>query len=232
MATRPSYITRFRTKTPDKVWGAKGPDLLRSRANAGVKLGSAIHDKSGLYVKLGALKPWRRVGSPAKVLELFDKTDVRDFTVGAPRDGKTKAIYQVRRERVPYKVLSNCSPATSRAWSLTSFAFPNSRFAGGYVWKQVSGSASWSDHAWGTAFDITSGANNDAVTDWLARMAKEGLIDFDYALGSRDNETKVVQVSGGGSVSPSSASDSHLWHVHVSVVDHDGRKPPRQGGVW
>lgn len=232
MAQRPQYITRFRTKTPDKVWGDRGPDLLRSKANAREKLSKAIGSKRALYVKVGKLRPWRRIGSKAKVLELFEKWDTRDFIVGQVQGDKTKAFYQVRRERVQWKPLTNCSPSTVRAWSLTAFTFPNARFAGGYVWKQVSGSSSYSDHAWGTAFDISGFAQNDAITDWLSRMAKENLIVFDYALGSRKNESEVVYVSSNGDVRPSSASTSHLFHNHVSVVDHDGRRPPRQGGVW
>ena len=232
MPATPQYISKWRTKTPDKVWGDRGPDLLRTKTNAGARLAEAIGDRRNLYVKLGRLKPWKRIGSKARVLEMFTRWDGRDFIVGQVHDNKPLAFYQVRRERILFKALSNCSPKTSLNWSLASFTFPNARFGGGYVWKQVSGSSSWSDHAWGTAFDISGYEQNDDITSWFSRMAQEGQMDFDYVLGSRDNETKVVQVNSRGEVSRSSASDSHLWHNHQSVVDHDGRKPPREGGVW
>jgi hypothetical protein len=172
---------------------------------------------------LEALSTWHKSNSTLLRVGVGTKNEVPE----SPR------VY-LRREVIRIRPLDDCSPETVLAHSLIAHAWYERGvvFAGGYVWKQVAGSDDWSDHAWGTAIDESCSrapaGTNDALTDWIARMAAAGLLEFDYALGSRDGS--VVYVAGDGSIRPSGADRSHLWHVHVSVIDHGGAKPSRQGG--
>lgn len=208
-----------------------GDDLLRPPGNARRFLKTSLADRPPrLYVRVGR-GVWRRMGSRAAVMERFDRWDRGNvFRVGIKFGGKIKVLQVVRRERVQFLRLANCSPDTEIAWSLVKHQFPGVAFGGGYVYKETS-PGEWSDHAWGTAVDPSAYAENDRVTDWVARMTRNGCLDFDYALGSRDDGVVIV-FGGSGNVYPSGASRSHLWHVHLSIVNHDGRKPPRTGGVW
>lgn len=226
------FLKYYSVKGPTKRWSDHGPDLLMTRPDARRKLRDKIREKSGpFFYKIGN-RDFIKVETRAEVLDAFDSWRSEEYFKVASGT-KDSVVMTVRRYRVPFLELANCSPETSVVHSLIQFRFPGIKFAGGYVWKETSPGV-WSDHAWGTAVDETenpsAGVLNDDVTDWVARMRRAGFMQFDYALGSRRGD--VVIVRSDGSISPSSASDSHLWHVHVSVVDHDGRKPPREGGVW
>lgn len=214
-------IQRFRTT---------GSDLLRQRASARRVLAASLTDKPPrMFVKIGD-GVWREAGGKVAVMDRFDGWQAgATFKVGLKKDGKIRVIETVGRENVKLLSLSNCSPGTELVWSLIKHRFPGVVFGGGYVYKETSPGV-WSDHAWGTAVDATTYAQNDEVTDWVARMARAGAMNFDYALGSRDG--RVVIVYHDGDIALSQASSSHEWHNHISVVDHDGRKPPRTGGVW
>jgi hypothetical protein len=234
MATM-EVIHRFRVKPAFKSWGAKGPDLLRRKGNARGQLRKLVADlvDRPLFVKVGK-SPWRKAGTVRQVMSKFDRrysnADASTFKVGVKVAGVIVPKALVRREKVKVLLLANTSPDTIVAWSLMRHQFGRRvKFGGAYVYKETS-PGYWSDHAWGTAVDGSAYAYNGKLTDWVARMARENQLDFDYALGSRRG--RVVQVSGSGEISKSGASKSHLWHVHCSARDHDGRKPPRPGGVW
>lgn len=213
-----------------------GSDLLAPPDYARRKVANRLTDKPPrLEVKVNAW-PWRETGGKFKVMQRLDEwmNSGRGTFRVALRNGKERQVLIVlNMETVPRLSLANASPATIELHSLVQARFPGIRFAGAYVWKETS-PGSWSDHAWGTAVDETEnrpeGITNDEVTDWAARMARAGFMRFDYALGSRGGD--VVQVDSDGDIFPSGASTSHLWHVHFSVTDHDGRKPPRTGGVF
>ena len=222
--------TRYRVRGGSQTWNAKGPDLLRPRALARRKLAGMLVDKPPrMFTKIGE-QDWREAGGRAAVMEVWDKFKGREFKVGLKKGRQIEVIAATLAVDVRNMDIPNCSPGTSLAWSLVRTQFPDVIFAGGYVWKETS-PGEWSDHAWGTAFDATQKppkVTNDKVTDWIARMAAAGCLSFDYALGSRRGQ--VVQVDPDGDVFPSRADKGHLWHVHMSVTDHDGRKPPRTGG--
>lgn len=235
-------INRYRFKAAPKNWTDPGPDLLRPEANARQMLSAALGNKllDGWYVRKNRNVVKGKWNGPLRrfeVMELFDSwgTQTVEFIVGREKPGKgPEALYVVRREVVKIDSISNCSPGTSLVHSLIHKQFPRIKLSGAYVYKQISGSSSWSDHAWGTAIDETESPpqpTNDETLDWVSRMGQSGLMDYDYALGSRNG--RVVQASAPDfRVVSSSASSSHLWHVHISIVDHNGAKPPRSGGVW
>jgi hypothetical protein len=232
-------VKRFQLKPGSKRWNDPGPDLLRPRDNARARLrallGPPAHLKEPHYQIDD--RDWTEVDDKAAMLEAFDawkpEADGALFTAAEMRNGQRRVIGVVRLEQVEVVPLEHCSPETAEVHALLRHAFPGSVFSGGYVWKETSPEV-WSDHAWGTAFDRTANppaATNEAMTDWLARMGRARCCAFGYLLGSRDGQ--VVQAGDPDyELEPSSASSSHLWHVHCSVVDHDGRKPPRQGGAW
>jgi hypothetical protein len=235
MATR----SRFRVRPASKGWNTKGPDLLRTKDDARRQLSSILgpaEELNRVYVKVGDGK-WRSVTGKGSALDRFDDWTGAGttFMVSEKIDDRYEPRAVVQHESVRVIPLDNCSPNTSWVWSLIKHQFPQIEFGGGYVWKQVSGSTSWSDHAWGTAVDAVSdpehGVRNDDVMDWVARMGAGRHMDYDYALGSRRGVV-VKAVAPGFVIEPSTASTSHLWHVHVSETDHDGRRPPRTGGVW
>lgn len=234
-------MNRYRVRAPAKKWIDKGPDLLRKEDNA-VKALKALLDP-GADIQLatrrerpdGTFTDWEPAVSRPEVVDRFrawDGTDKADiFQVGRVLPaGDIELLTAVKFEFVALTDTSCVSDKTVVARSLIEHQFPGIKFAGGYVWKQINGSTSWSDHAWGTAIDETHnppGVTNDEVTHWIARMAQTGNVDFDYALGSRDGKVVVVAAPD-FEIEPSGASDSHLWHNHVSTVDHDGAKPPKE----
>lgn len=234
-------IQRFRVRSDSKAWTDPGPDLLRKPDNARRQVKTLMGDR---------LKGWsfrtvnaKGVKSPeSKVMGKVDVRDRMDSWMRNPTDmfvllHHGEAAVVVKSERVAIVETASCSPSTVELRSLFEHQFPKARYAGGYVWKEILGSnpAQYSDHAWGTAIDesenLAQGYHNDEGIDWLSRMAKSGNIDFDYALGSRGG--RVVSCGAPDfDIEPSGAADSHKWHTHISIVDHDGRKPPRPGGVW
>ena len=153
-----------------------------------------------------------------------------EFDVGAEHGGEVVVLARATYEDVPLVPLANCTKDTEALHSLVHYQFPLAIHSGGFYYRQIAGSTAWSDHAWGTAIDESQAAAkgffNDETFDWEARMAQTGNINPDYILGSKDGE--VVQcVAPDYRVEPSSAASSHLWHVHTSQVDHDGRRPTR-----
>lgn len=230
-------VNRFRVRAGHKTYNEPGPDLLRSRGNAEKTLRGVLGVATDLHkpqVSVGA--GFVDVPGKAAVLDAFHnwrpaatgKTDDDDFRVSEMRAGKRVIVAAVRLEVVPIIELAHCSPQTLLEHSLIEYQFPKAIHSGGFLFRQIDGSTAWSDHAWGEATDdsASDGAPNDKTLDWVSRMGKAREMHFDYALGSRDG--KVVQVTAPSyDIEPSGAASSHLWHVHISYVDHDGRKPPR-----
>lgn len=237
-----STVERFRVRKDNQTWADEGPDLLRVRKNARKQLVAVMADRhSDWYTRKvkddGTKTEWVGPISKFEALALFDGSSLAgiDLVFGyAKPENHPKPVVIVKRERVVIKKLDNCSPATSLAHSLVEHQFPHLSMSGAYSYRQVSGSSSWSDHAWGTAFDETEhppDTPNDKTLDWVARMGRSGCMNYDYALGSQNGH--VVMVSAPDfDVVPSGAASTHLWHVHTSVVDHHGIRPPRTGGVW
>lgn len=223
----------FSIKGPNRRWSDKGPDLMMKRKVVRSRVRDKVRSASPPFFYRIGDRDWVEVDSVAGLLDAFDEWHAPNSLFKVASGERSNVLFAVKPHVVPYLALDNCSPDTSVVHSLIQYRFPGIKFSGGYVWKQTSPGI-WSDHAWGTAVDETenprAGVFNDKVTDWVARMRRMGYMDFDYALGSRNGT--VVIVRSDGTIEPSGASQSHLWHVHVSVVDHDGREPPRTGGVW
>lgn len=231
-------ITRFQIRKASQTWDDNGADLIRYRSNARKQLSAILGPPDQVHRPAYAaeLNIWIDCSSKAQVMDAFDAWKGGEvFKVALLRDGHYNLIAVVRKLVVPFLPLEHCSPGTSLVHSLIQERFPGVILSGAYFWKQIAGSDDWSDHAWGTAVDesqnLNKGITNDEVTDWVARMARSGNMEFDYALGSK-NDRVVNCFAPEFNLEPSSASSSHLWHVHISVIDHDGRKPPRQGGVF
>jgi hypothetical protein len=233
---------RYRVKSASKSWTDNGPDLLRKRADAEKAVGRIIAlGTRQLRVrsrgKDGAWTEWSRPMSRKRALKRLHGWEPRGdyFQIGKGKPGAIEVKAVVKVERVRYHELENASPDTCVTWSLIAHQFPNVVYAGAYVWKEVLGTSSWSDHAWGTAVDGTprgKGATNDSLFDWQCRMGKTGNLPVHgYILGSKGGKVKRANAPGFRAL-PSAASTSHLWHNHDSIVDHHGAKPPRQGGVW
>ena len=222
-------MNRFRVRGDGQPWTLNGPDLLRTRENATKRVRALVGEPDKLKEPEVNGEAVRGKG---EVMDRFEewrpksKGDI--FRVTEIRRGERAVSAIVRFEPVPIIDLRNCSPKTIENHSLLEYQFPGVVHSGGYLFRQISGSSEWSDHAWGTATDDSQSATtpNDRVTDWCARMARAGLMDFDHLYGSRDG--KVVRVVAPDfDIEPSSAAASHLWHVHISYTDHDGRKPPQ-----
>lgn len=229
---------RFRVKGAKQTFTDKGPDLLREHGNALARVrtmlgqgreGWTFRTENAAGVKTDESKKL----SKAAVVERLERwlKNPAGQEIIILHHGEPEVV--IRYAPVRKLAMVNCSPGTVLLHSLLHEQFPKIRFAGGYVYKLTS-PGYWSDHAWGTADDETENPPepmNDETMDWLSRMGKARCLEFDYALGSRNGN--VVQCGAPDyDIEPSGASDSHLWHNHISIVDHDGRKPPREGGVW
>lgn len=225
---------RYRVRSASKPWSSDGPDLLRKRSNAEKQIGKVIpigtrHLKFRIRGADG-WGEWSRSMSRKRLLRRLHSLEFvkGDELVQIARFDEVKA--EMKIERVELVDLRNAHRDVEVTWSLMHHAHPNVLFAGAFVFKQVAGTSSWSDHAWGDAVDGTprgEGVNNDQFTDWCVRMAKTGNMPVHgYFVGSKGGRVHSAKaprfrlVRGGG-------DDSHEWHVHASIVDHDGAKPPR-----
>lgn len=226
--------TRIRVRSAGKNWNQPGPDLLRTRGNARKTLSNNMggaHD--GWYTRLEGGQ-WSDRSSKHEVLVRFDHwRSGKDLVIGRKNDGGTIIGKLVtKREVVKLIPTPNCSRLVVLGRSLIEHQFPKVIFAGGYLYRQIDGSTSWSDHAWGDAIDESANPpepTNDETFDWVTRMAKSNNLDYDYALGSKNGKV-VTSGAPDFNVQSSSASTTHLWHVHISFVDHNGNKPPHEGG--
>ena len=233
-------IDRFRVHGKGKTFNDAGPDLLRKRSNArrqvSADMGPLVHD--GWFVRRitdGAKTEWSGPMSKHDALAKFDawKLLADGFVLGREdAHGVVEAHVVIQHEEVRIIDTADCGPETILGRSLIEHQFPGIKFAGGYVYKQIDGSSSWSDHAYGDAIDETENppkVQNDDVLDWCARMGATGNMEFDYALGSRDGHV-VETVAPDFHIAPSTAASSHLWHCHISFINHHGVKPGHVGG--
>lgn len=228
------YVSRWRVSSPSKKWTDPGPDLLRLRKGA-VKQAQSLLPRLGLRVEVNRHDGagWVRILRKDLPKEISERGP-KDLTIAQVKlNGERVKRAVVRREKVVLKDLYNCSSDTILAHSLVEHQFPGIKFAGGYVYPDYQ-PGGWSDHAWGTAIDETAntsiGQTNDDVFNWVARMGQSGDLKYDYALGSRKGSVVQATSYSNYEVVPSGADSSHLWHVHISVVNHHGAAPPGPGG--
>lgn len=237
-------FSRFRVRKSGHTFQDRGPDLLRPRANARQRVRAIMAERTQAWSFRTVLADGSHTAestplSRHAVLVRYDEWAAkpgraRDFVLLHRGD----AQIVVRHERVRRLALENTSPATIVLHSLIAHQFPKLKMAGAYLFRQISGSSDWSDHAWGTAIDESAaGVGNEVetnaeTTDWLSRMGKSRCCSFDYALGCSRGGQVVSVAAPDYDIEPSGAAASHKWHAHISETDHDGRRPPRSGGVW
>jgi hypothetical protein len=238
---------------PDKNWGAPGPDLLRTRPNARrrIKDDMAEHNGGWFVRTQPAGGDWRAWSGPyerSEVLEAFDDWEPADKTRaqwgrkqgdGSGYDAKGAVQCRV----VNITAHNGCTDHTDKVIALCETHNPGAAFGGAFVCKQVSGSSSWSEYAWGAAFDHSAYEDNDADTDWALRMARENQADdiqlpVWQIIGSKGG--KAGEASNDDWVGPfnwdaGGVSDSHEWHVHLSAGKqrHSGTPPcaSKAGGL-
>lgn len=225
-------MKRYQVRAPSKSWSDKGPDLLRHIDNAQAQLRTLLDRVHGYYVREAGADWGERLdrGPAIRSLETWNPAkDGAILQIGRMVDGKIVPVAIVRYADVKFIELANCTRDTSVGWSLVHYAFPNVVFAGGYVYKETF-PGFWSDHAWGTAFDGTprgAGVTNDGLFDWSVRMAASGNMECDMIIGSKGGKVHNA-CAPDWAIRPGGGDDSHEWHVHYSIVDHDGAKPPRR----
>lgn len=236
-------MKRFRVKSGDKNWSDKGPDLLRTKDNAKQQVRSLIGTNStGWFTRAenrdGTWIEWQGPMSKADAIADFHRwTPSKDrvkFQLGRKNaQGNIEEKITSRFEEVEYLSLPCAGEGTEIFWSLFKHQFPGIRFAGAYVYKTYNNNpdSDWSDHAWGDAIDGTEnpgeGVRNDDTTDWAVRMSSSGNCKMAYILGSKGGEAAVASGPDWDLRVDTDVSDSHEWHVHASIVDHDGLQPRR-----
>lgn len=220
-----AFIHRYRVRAGSKTWADPGPDLLRPLANAVLQTRALLraHDSEKGFAYRVDKGEWREHQPRHRVMEAVRKGDFDTLTVSVG----DVVVAQVKHEKVLKLPVASCSVGVSAVWSLIKHQFHDAAFAGGYVYKMTF-PGFWSDHAWGDAVDATP-ENNDKLFNWLVRMAREGCVVFDYVIGSVNGHVSDASAPA-FETGPSNADSSHEWHCHISVLDHDGAKPPREGG--
>ena len=224
---------------PEKDWGEKGPDLLRTKPNARARIKSELEAHSGGWMVRVAIgdNGWEKWTGPherADILDAFDGWKPPDKSRAQwgrkTDDGKVDAKGSIRARVFDVKSHSGCSDHTDRVIALMETAFPAGAFGGAYVCKQVSGSSTWSQHAYGKAYDHSAYDANDRATDWALRMAREnrmrdGEEDIVFPawqiLGSKDGNAGNASNGDGDWIGDfpwerGGVDDSHEWHVHIS----------------
>lgn len=234
-------MLRYRVRHGSQTYAQLSPSLLRKPANARKTLagmmdpGALVSFATRVEREDGTFSDWRPAATRAEVMARFDRQIAerhRDqFQVGRQRDGEYRVVAAVREEVVPVlrDGMEHCSEATIHLHSLVHYQFPKVVHSGDFMFRTISGTANeYSDHAWGTAIDESprDGMPNDVLFVWLVRMFQTGNADADYVLGSINGVVKSASAPD-WDIQNSSAAASHTWHNHVSVVDHDGARPPR-----
>lgn len=230
-------MLRFQTKTNvEKDWNAPGPDLLRTRKNARRWLKDDLAEHQGHWyvrTKVGE-NPWKAWTGPhsrEELLEAFEDWSPKDKTVaqwGRKDDaGNVDAKGAVRVRVVDIVHRSGCTDETDKVVALLEAGFPRGVYGGTYVCKQVSGSSSWSQHAYGAAYDHSAYEENDEATDYALRMARENreddiVLPVWQILGSKNGNAGNASNGDGDWIGSfdwhaGGVDDSHEWHVHVST---------------
>lgn len=229
-------VRRFQVRPAAQDWADPGADLLRQDDNAlaalsGMMGHTGTKDWRWRRTKLdGTFTSWSKPMGKVLVLETFSKWDAADGSVFQVGRGKSQVrMRAAARTEIVRLADRDIDPGATLLSALIHHRFPGIDFTGGAVCKTISGYPyDWSDHSWRDAIDEGSavdGVSNDAVFDWVVRMARANCTAFAYAIGSR-NGSVVSASSPDFSIGVSRASSTHLWHVHVSIVDHGGARPP------
>ena len=200
-------MRRWQVKAnPSKAWGAGArPTAHESERELPTK--RALEAGAGLGMRAQPARRVRPVAGPvdrAELLEAFDDWAPNDLALAQygrkQADGSGYNVAGVVRCRViAIPERSGTTAETDKAIALCEAAYPAGAFGGAFVCKQISGSSSWSQHAYGRAYDHSAYAANDACTDWCLRMARENaegdvLLPVNQVLGSQGG--RVGNASG------------------------------------
>lgn len=238
-------MRRWQVKqNPDKAWGDNGPDLLRTRENARRLIKDELSGNDGGW-HVSTAPPggdWRAWDGPykrAEVLEAFDGWNPGDGARARWGRKQSDGTGYTQKGAVRCAVINvtahnGCTDHTDTVIALCEYHNPGAAFGGAFVCKQVSGSSSWSQHAYGRAFDHSAYEDNDRDTDWCCRMAREnrdGDIQLPVwqVLGSKGG--KAGNAGGGNWVGAfdwraGGVDDSHEWHVHLSCGKSEATGTP------
>jgi len=228
-------LRRFHVRAMSKQYGDQGPDLLRTRENAVHQVGSMFGSPAdGYFIRRnppGEREDWGKWTGPFRRAEVLGKVDsfcraapdTAKLQVGRKSKGDVKAGQEVWVALVRQVPVANVNPGPRLVADLARAQFGVT--VGGFncrEYNNIPGSG-WSDHAWGDAVDL-SGTNNDKLTDWCVRMAKEGLMNSPAQfIGSKGG--KVYSFVEPGYGANLGGPVSHLTHVHCSYTQHYGKDP-------
>lgn len=230
-------MDRYMVKPKAKDWTDKGPDLLRTQANAVGQIKTMLGSGTWYWRKqstAGSWYGWRKVGPAADMvrwcadaLPTLGDGQLAQIGRGSKTTDPADAKIVVRGCGVAVPDLYNATGGAEVAHGLVRYRFPNVLFGGCFVCKRISGSSSWSDHAWGDAVDWTenphAGLMAEEIFDWLLRMAREDLVVMAQLIGPIRG---VVYTAEGPQWGPVRGGDSsHTWHVHGSIRQHSGFPP-------
>jgi len=229
---------RYRVrKTRTEKYTDKGPDLLRPARLVMGTLGKAMgSSRTGWYTRRDPAGPtkWTTWQGPMPRREALEWADsfVSNALSGAKaqlgrvREGKVSALAEILVVNVPHVNLPGVHDGAELVADLARVQFkPN---IGGFVCKEYNGvpGSGWSDHAWGDAVDLVRGPGpkNDELTDWCARMAREGCFGpVEQFIGSKGG--RVYSYTAPTYAANLGGPSSHLMHVHCSYVQHFGANP-------
>lgn len=223
-------MNRFNVKTPKQDWTAKGPDLLRTRPSA-LAVTDDVIAKLGPFdmrtTKAEGWTPWRDVGLKAPALDVLDRwcrSVKRDMERAQLRGKDGTILVGVRANVITVKPYPNATDRANECWALYHRAWPTCAFGGIYSCRKVSGSSSYSAHAWGDAVDVSYGPV-PLVFDWGRRMAAAGQLRVVQVIGTLDGKVERQAKASAWKVEPYSGNGSHLWHVHNTCTNHSGVPP-------
>lgn len=232
-------MKRYQVKVKNKSWDDPGPDLLRTQANA-IQAARQIFPKSShLWWRKqkasGEFFPWRHIGGQKamtdwlkEALPSLNDGQIGQICGGTKKRASGRARTVVRGANIPIIDLDNATGLAEQAYSLAKYRFGDVRFGGAFVCKRISGTSSWSDHAWGDAVDLTEALDgspsNDQIFNWVVRMAKENLLAAEMIIGSVNGSVAVSRAPS-FDISMGGADNSHLWHTHISCRLHSGIPP-------
>jgi hypothetical protein len=232
-------MRRYQARAKQKTWVEAGPDLLRKLEGAVGAVADLLPRRADFVGRVTRGEnegEWQPLGKRRRNVEEWLREALPTLPPGnglvavGVRKWATNDIRAVVRSReVRVEALAGATTAAEVTNALLAEAPVESIFAGAFVCKQIDGSTSYSDHAWGDAVDRTTHTpgDNDALTSWAARMAKARELPVSQILGSQGGHVVEARrrVFGNWALNGSSASSSHLWHVHVSCREHDGIPP-------
>ena len=243
-------MRRFQFKAdPAKPWGDAGPDLLRTRKNARRALDGDLGADAGWFVRVtdrtGDWRPWTGPHTKAAVLEAFggwNPADKVQAQYGRKVEGKTEARGAVRCRVIEVRDYANSTPQTNTVIALCKTFNPSAAFGGAQVCKRVAGSSTYSQHAYGKAYDHSAYARNDRDTDWALRMARLNRADdvvfpVWQVLGSKAGRAGNASGDTSTGVGPyewknGGVDDSHEWHVHISTIAKGSGLPACAGRTF